>query len=239
MKPTVIKTLEVFKSTNYEQFKLLHGNRERDQLHIQSLVHAMEEKSINLTEDEPIEVNARMEVLDGQHRLGACQVLNLPVYYVVKSDKTIDEVRAQNSGRKNWNWRDFMSSYAKQGNQNYIYFKALTEEFEKYSFTIIMAFTGQRRYAKSSTYFNSGKLELNKEQYERTREALQRYTDLRRVTRHHTREFALAYLDFMSSDLNYDHQQMLTRAEKYRKAFLSCYYVTDYFYKLEEIYRRA
>jgi len=60
-------------------------------------------------------------VLDGQHRYEACKRLGIPFYYrwALNGEFTIDNVVdvQHNSG---WKSSDFMHSYIKQGNQNYV-----------------------------------------------------------------------------------------------------------------------
>lgn len=59
-------------------------------------------------------------ILDGQHRYEACRRLGIPFHYKwADSNFTIDNVVVvqSNSG---WSSHDFMHSYIKQGNQNYV-----------------------------------------------------------------------------------------------------------------------
>lgn len=73
-------------------------------------------EKINL--QQPIIVNKRFEVVDGQHRLEALKQLRLPVYYVVSRNWTTDEDTAtMNNTQDSWgtpDWADFRIS---QGNQ--------------------------------------------------------------------------------------------------------------------------
>ena len=70
---------KVLYEKNYTKFTLLDDNRDINDVHVEALAKSMK-KSGQLM---PIIVNENLEVLDGQHRLKACELLGLPVAYVV------------------------------------------------------------------------------------------------------------------------------------------------------------
>ena len=59
----------------------------------------------------PIIVNSNFEVLDGQHRLEACKVNQLPLYFIISDDMDLESIRAINSVVKKWTLEDYLESY--------------------------------------------------------------------------------------------------------------------------------
>ena len=66
-------------TTDYDIFKQLLGNREINYNHVRRLIKSMQEEYLIV----PIQVNEKMEVIDGQHRIAACKELGFPIYYMI------------------------------------------------------------------------------------------------------------------------------------------------------------
>jgi|CXWL01.1.fsa_nt_gi hypothetical protein len=107
----------VYKTTDYEKFKLIIGNRKLLPGHISKLVKSIGEN--NYLHSNPIIVNENMEVIDGQHRLEACKQLNIPVHYAIIEKGSLDSVILFNENQKAWKVQDYLDSYVYQGNLNY------------------------------------------------------------------------------------------------------------------------
>ena len=87
-----VKELEdykVYQTSNYDLFKKLNGNRDvkNEKVIIKSI------QKIGLI-DNPIIVNEKYEVIDGQNRLKALQTLNMPVLFHVIPGLNIDDAIA-------------------------------------------------------------------------------------------------------------------------------------------------
>lgn len=96
----VFQKQEIYVTSNYSIFKNLPGNREVNKNHIKKIEKSIKED--NYTAFNPIEINEFFQVLDGQHRLIACQNLNLPIYYKISPGKGLDYVQSINAARKDW-----------------------------------------------------------------------------------------------------------------------------------------
>ena len=70
---------KVLYEKNYTKFTLFDNNREINETHVEKLIASMR-KSGQLM---PVVVTQNMEVVDGQHRLKACEKLGVPVSYVI------------------------------------------------------------------------------------------------------------------------------------------------------------
>lgn len=115
------------KTTDYSIFKRIPGNRPISISHVDCLSQAIQQK--NLLSARPILVNERMEIIDGQHRLEAAKYLNIPIYYEVIPNLTINDVASLNSYQKNWKMEYFIYLYCEAvKNPEYIKFKSWLEK---------------------------------------------------------------------------------------------------------------
>lgn len=229
----------------YDKFKYVLGNRDVDRRQVAIIKKSIADRG-NLSQYFPVVVNEQMEVIDGQHRVQALKELELPVFYLVIHGATVEDIRVLNSSQKPWAWRDFAKSYADRGNTNYTRFLALADEFTNFRYTAINLFaTGKRKstaIANSGTQFKQGGLDLSEEAYQRARQRLQWMTDLSRITRDVSREFCEGAYQMMTRSRDgqsYNHERMVAALEANKLALNTCYSVSDYFYKLEELYLRG
>ena len=89
----------VMKSSNYDMFKTMEGNREINSTNLNQIILSMKEKQLVI----PIIVNEKFEIIDGQHRFSACKYLNLPVYFLISNGYDIEDViRANVNGGRKW-----------------------------------------------------------------------------------------------------------------------------------------
>lgn len=106
----------VYRTEDLSIFKTLKGNREVKENRKQTLVESIDKHGYITN---PIIVNERFEVIDGQGRLAACKELGSPIDYVIVPNIGIEECMVLNMNMKNWLSIDFIESYAKQGNEDY------------------------------------------------------------------------------------------------------------------------
>lgn len=159
----------VYITKKYDQFKQLDGNREvlrarakkiEDSIRLNGYIH------------NPIIVNEKMEVVDGQGRLEALRKLDLPVEYIVFDGLNVKDCIALNVYQTVWSLMDYIESYAERGVKSYSFLLAL---IKKYSFfgvnTCICACTGviaDNKYTNVKT----GGFECTGEQYQKADELL-------------------------------------------------------------------
>ena len=122
--------VKIQKTTNYNQFKKIKGNRPYAQRHLSNLIASIAEK--NLLEYKPILVNEQMEIIDGQHRVAAAKKLGLPVYFIQMGFGDLRTVIASQVERT-WGLSDFLESHILLGNKDY---KILKDYLDKYHLSI-------------------------------------------------------------------------------------------------------
>lgn len=106
----------VYRTDDLSIFKTLEGNRDVKERRKQFLIESID-KNGYITN--PIIVNERYEVIDGQGRLEACKELGCAIDYVIVPNIGIKECMVLNMNAKNWGIIDFIESYARQGSEDY------------------------------------------------------------------------------------------------------------------------
>lgn len=162
-----IKDRIVQTSSDYAVFKKLKGNRSVLPNRVEKIKRSILRVGYVTN---PIIVNERYEVIDGQGRLAALEQLHLPVDYIVVDGIGVEECVSLNIDQTNWKNIDYIDSYCDQGNDNYIRFKRLITEFPRLSFDVIHhAAFGT---LKSDDRYKMGTVDLSEEQYLNSKEIL-------------------------------------------------------------------
>lgn len=124
----------VYVSERYEDFKILDGNREVRQQRVSAIEKSV--KNVGWIRN-PILVNEKMEIIDGQGRFEVLKKLGYPIEFIIDDGIGIEECRSMNIKQTNWTSRDFIDSYAELSNTNYMFLKNLIEQFPRISLTVI------------------------------------------------------------------------------------------------------
>ena len=124
----VRKDLVIYETDNYGMFKRLEGNR--DIKAINKIVESVMEVGYI---PNPVIINEKFEVVDGQNRLEALKKLEMPVQYYMIQGIGIEEARALNLGRTNWKPIDYVKSYAESGNESYQILLKLVDDYKGFS----------------------------------------------------------------------------------------------------------
>jgi hypothetical protein len=122
---------KVYKTSDLSIFKQIDGNRVPNLQHIKRLADSIRIYGMKCN---PILVNERMEVIDGQHRLMAAKEAESFVYYIIVNGYSLNEVHTLNLNQKNWTKKDFMDGYANMGIESYIKLKAFIKKNDDYTF---------------------------------------------------------------------------------------------------------
>lgn len=123
---------KVYKTNDLSIFKVIGGNRVPNPQHIKRLKTSIIKNGMLCN---PILVNEKMQVIDGQHRLIASQEAKSFIYYIILKDYSLNEVHTLNLNQKNWTKKDFMDGYADMGIQSYIKLREFIKNNEDYNFT--------------------------------------------------------------------------------------------------------
>lgn len=155
-----VEAYKVYTTKDYSIFKRLVGNRDIPETRISKIVESIQ--TIGWVHN-PIIVNEKMEVIDGQGRLTALQRLKMPVEYIIAEGAGNKECIYMNMNMVNWKLPDFIKSYAEQGNENYQRLLSLMEKYANGNLDIIS--TAVYRVSKSKHRdIKQGTLQLTEEQ---------------------------------------------------------------------------
>ena len=163
---------------NYSQFKKLGGNR--DVGSCKKLIKSIEKVGYI---PNPIIVNEKMEVADGQHRLQACEELGIPIAYIVIPGVTVETARNMNTGQKNWKNIDYIKSYAETGNASYQKILLIQQKYPILLVNVItVALRNSISNSGSSTYdrhiIETGKFSVNDAEFKETVATIDKSKDL-------------------------------------------------------------
>jgi hypothetical protein len=127
---------KVYKTNDLSIFKQIGGNRVPNPQHVKRLKTSIIENGMLCN---PILVNEKMEVIDGQHRLIASQEAKSDVYYIILKGYSLKEVHTLNLNQKNWTKKDFMDGYADMGIKSYIKLRDFVKKNEDFTFNDCIA----------------------------------------------------------------------------------------------------
>lgn len=143
-------------TTDYSQFSFLVDNRQTATAHINKLKNAIRNNP-EILEVQPILVNEKMQIIDGQHRFQAASELGLPIHYNMVKGLDIHTAREMNVLQRKWGIDDYATSYSKAGNENYLRFNEARHKHPSLSASTIMLVLGGDNGSKETHDFRSGK----------------------------------------------------------------------------------
>jgi hypothetical protein len=140
---------KVYQTSDLSIFKQIDGNRIPNLQHIKRLAESIRVYGMKCN---PILVNERMEVIDGQHRLMAAKEAESFVYYIIVNGYSLSEVHTLNLNQKNWTKRDFMEGYANMGIESYIKLREFSIKNDDFGFADCIALCQNTGSSTSRTF---------------------------------------------------------------------------------------
>ena len=121
---------EIGYSSNYSNFKFLEANRDIKERHVNNLVTSIKKEG----QIYPILVNNRFEVIEGQHRVEACKILQIPIMFLKNDKATIKHVRIVNNCQEGWKFYDFLKSFSHHSHPNHEIYQKIGLFVKEFSF---------------------------------------------------------------------------------------------------------
>ena len=119
----------VLYTRNYSKFKLMEDNRDVDDSHVAELVVSIQKRG----QLQPIIINEKNEIIDGQRRFTSCKILDIPVMYIVSRKTTIKDVLLINTSQKSWTRHDYLKAYCHKNHWNYVEYLKIASFLKTYS----------------------------------------------------------------------------------------------------------
>lgn len=149
------------KTTNYDMFTFREDNRVKIvHSHVKKISQSIQCR--NLLELQPIIVNEKMEVLDGQHRLLAAKSLGLEIYYKIEKSCNFGDIILLNIS-KSWGVNDYLNYYCKNGFDEYIKLRDFSKKNQlqtRVAYNLCCA-----RSIKAYDEFKEGKFKFSQDLY--------------------------------------------------------------------------
>lgn len=210
-----IFNLPVYETDDVTVFKKLGGNRSIYREHVAKLVKVFA-KDEEFSRKNPIKVNEKMEIIDGQHRVEAYKKYQqlgeteAKLYYMVIPGLNLIDARSSNSGQKTWNPKDYAEAFVVQGRKEYGIYLKMSKEFELNHNIMELYLTNRSRKGGE---FKSGEFIILDEKESRKR--LHQLKDMGQYfPDYKLSSFGTAFHVICSSSL-YDHERMKEQMEKY------------------------
>lgn len=227
----------IYEETDYSKFKKLEHNRPVLLKRVNMLKASFQEKEIL----NPIVVNERMEIIDGQGRYEALKQLGRPIRYVVEKDADIKDCQRMNKCNKPWTPADFVESYSSMGNENYVRLVACRKR-TGFDYSRCVELSGHAVYTKevknTSNLLESGKLIFTESDSEKVFMIRLKGNEICQALAFSGRPnncFWTAVKVATQFD-GYKHERMLRNCEKNRHQYAQMARVSDQLKEFERIY---
>lgn len=124
-----MKIISKSKTSNYDLFAYEKGNRDYKDWWAAELAKKISEKNMLIIRPAVcIRRDGKLFVIDGQHRIGACKKLGIPVPYEVVDGVTPEDIAVLNANQRGWGTKDFLHHFVELGKRNYIEIQKFIEE---------------------------------------------------------------------------------------------------------------
>lgn len=229
----------IYEEDNYDVFRRLPDNRDVLTDRVNKLVASISEKYIC----NPIIVNEKMEVVDGQGRFEARKELGLPIHYIIAEGANSDDCRRMNKYNTKWSILDFAKSYSKQGKPSYINLLEACEK-TKLPVGIVLRLANHAKADKGRsvimTNFEKGKLDFSKTDIgvvARVTEMASEIVDALQYEGRINDAFRIG-VKIMVETKGYDHARMLRNCIASRSSYAQMSRICDQLVEFERIYNK-
>jgi len=226
--------MQVQETKDYKLFKDISSNRDVDRLHVKKLVRSIREK--NMLSLNPIIVNDKMEVLDGQHRLEAAKQLKVAIFYVVSDQVNHDDISKLNSNKKNWKVMDYINYYTVKGVKEFKDLSKLINEYPDLPPTFLIGVLSGDGSKQRNNILNG---QLVTEGLTYAREIIGYISDFTQYFEHSNNSRFLEAMLFIYNTGLYDHKVMISKLQRNPGALIPCANKKQYVRLLQDIYNKG
>ena len=217
---------KVLYERNYTKFTLFDNNRDINETHVEELIASMR-KSGQLM---PVVVTPSKEVIDGQHRLKACEKLGIPVSYVVNTAGSAKQIAVMNNTQKGWKNKDFLKHFCHKSHNNSAEYNKIAKFFNDYSlpFSVGIALLSDQQTLATIAKdrgpmpsFRDGTFKISN--LEKAKETAERLIKLKSFVPNLVRivKFSIAFIKISKLD-NFNLKTCYTQLEKNSNKFDKC-----------------
>jgi len=249
----VINTSEVltqiYSTTNYSMFGHIGGNRNLDTPNLTKIKQSLSKKHIKTNAVicilDPEDLVTPLKIVDGQHRFEACKSINIPVSYVIDDnlsmESILNDITLLNTASKEWDVSDFMRSEATKGNQNYILYSTVYNQFDKVfdheSLFYILNNDPNRNEPKISyPSFKNGELIFNQSDFNYLIKRLSEISQFNEYNEMGGKRYYQKALNQLINTRGFIIEQMLTKMKARQSTIVKCTTVEGALKQMSNIY---
>ena len=227
-----VQTGAVYFTNNLEVFKVMGGNRNVNPRHVERISKSIDVVGVLMN---PIIVNSDFEVVDGQHRLAACKMSDVGVYYVVADGYSLNEVHALNLNQKNWGTIDYLQGYADMGLTQYKKLRKFMDINNEFSIAIALAICSDVDKAGGRNItFHSGDWKCS--DWEKAQDNADKINLLGSIYDGNTRRSFVVAMVGLLDNPNFDFNEFMHKLRLQPSALVDCLNVAAYKVLIEDIY---
>lgn len=208
----------IYEETDYTKFKKLSDNRDVLSTRLSKIVASFSVKQIL----NPIIVNEKMQIIDGQGRYEALKKLGRPIQYVIADGANNDDCKRMNRYNTKWSSLDFAKSYASSGNENYInLLKACSQSTYPITRCIRLANHATYKSHSGENVIESGKLIFTEEDIEKVLKYKALITEIQDalVLSKRINDAFVISVSVMAEFKGYNHKHMIENCKKQKNSF--------------------
>lgn len=225
--------MKVLSTTEYDLFEDIASNREVDDKHVKHLVQSISER--NLLELNPILVNSSLEIIDGQHRLQAAKLLQVPIFYVVSDTIKEDDIHRINSNAKNWQTMDYINYWTVKKQPGFQILSSMVNRYPAVPLTSMLQLLSCD-FKRDVKALRNGYVDISMK--DRAEEVIAMLSDYRNrfgFEGTYTGAFISAIAHISEID-GFEHAEMMRKLEMQPRSLVKCVNIKQYKLLLEEIY---
>ena len=231
----------IWEETDYNAFKKMPENRSVTEQRRNTILASVSEKEIL----NPIIVNEKMEIIDGQGRFEALRALGRPIKYAICPGADAEDCRRLNRANTNWKKQDYAESYSRAGNFNYTRLLAASK-MTGLSITTVLIYSGCQSMLKNNVNrttagynaFEEGKLiftDGDVQEVQRVAGLVKEINDSLLNEGPQSKYFSRA-VQIVITTPGYDHKRMIRNCEKLRSTFVLAGQLERQLKEFERIY---
>ena len=183
-----------------------------------------------------ITLNGNGDVIDGQHRVKAAIMSNVPIRYKVTKGTGNDEMWEMNTLQKNWSPFDHLHKFVTKGNSHYVTFNQFVNEFPMFKYTEVAMLLNNTLSTIARDTFESGNYVVKNEK--KAREWAGYILELKPYfEKYYTKAiFVRAFIKVVSNKKDFVFSEFLHKVKLRPNNLVACGTVDQYVEMIEDIY---
>ncbi|MGL5315881.1 MAG: ParB N-terminal domain-containing protein [Peptostreptococcaceae bacterium] len=207
---------KIYTTKDYAKFSFLAGNRMVNRRTVSQLIASMQEEQLEI----PIVVNGDLKIIDGQHRFLAQKELGLPIYFTIKREYGISQIRRANTIGTTWRKSDHLNLHVQDGKEDYLYIEDLVKNYNLslHEILTIIARATEKKKTYITTVFESGDLKIEEKEREAIKSFLMSFAILRNfLDKRRLSKCIQAYLElfFIEKPFEFDIEHFHRKLQKF------------------------